>query len=108
LSILIDTTLKRQKQRKPKEKTREIKLGTKYRAKTFAGPMTTIRATRKDPDSLGFFGQMNKRDMLKMIDAGIPYDLDKDLNRHEVFVFFDQVEEIKPAAHHKKKRNIIK
>ena len=86
----------------------EIKLGTKYRAKTFAGPMTTIRATRKDPDSLGFFGQMNKRDMLKMIDAGIPYDLDKDLNRHEVFVFFDQVEEIKPAAHHKKKRNIIK
>lgn len=108
MSILIDTTLKRQKQRKPKEKTREIKLGTKYRAKTFAGPMTTIRATRKDPDSLGFFGQMNKRDMLKMIDAGIPYDLDKDLNRHEVFVFFDQVEEIKPAAHHKKKRNIIK
>ena len=108
MSILIDTISKKQKQRQTKEKTREIKLGTKYRAKTFAGPMTTIRATRKDPDSLGFFGQMNKRDMLKMIDAGIPYDLDKDLNRHEVFVFFDQVEEIKPAAHHKKKRNIIK
>ena len=67
MSILIDTISKKQKQRQPKEKTREIKL-----------------------------------------DAGIPYDLDKDLNRHEVFVFFDQVEEIKPAAHHKKKRNIIK
>jgi len=107
LSILIDTISKKQKQRQPKEKTRETKLGTKYRAKTFAGPMTTIRATRKDPDSLGFFGQMNKRDMLKMIDAGIPYDLDKDLNRHEVFVFFDQVEECK-SVHHKKKRNIIK
>lgn len=107
MSILIDTISKKQKQRKPKEKIREIKVGTKYRAKTFAGPTATIRATRRDPDSLGFFGQMNKRDMLKMIDVGIPYDLDKDLNRHEVFVFFDQIEEDK-SVHYKKKRNIIK
>lgn len=109
MSALIDTGpyTRDRNVKKKKTKTRKIKLGNYYLSRSFAGPSVRVCATRYDPDRLGFFGKINKKDMLKLIDAGVPFNINRDLKSHEVFVFFDQIID-KKQNKSKKRRRVIK